>query len=192
MSGPPNSSRFSRLFVAVLLGFGLLTTVSTRAEEPPSIFFKRAPELQGTGWLNTPDGKPITLASRAGKVTIVAFWTFGCINCMHNLPSYARWQTLFGKRDVAILAVHTPETEGERNPESVASHVKKLDITYPVLLDPKGENWNRWGVRYWPTVYVLDRQGRVRYGWEGELNYKGARGEALMAEHIDTLLKEKP
>jgi thiol-disulfide isomerase/thioredoxin len=149
-----------------------------------------AHELAGDSWLNT-NGQPLTLASRRGKVTILHFWTFGCINCKHNLPIYARWQRQFASRGVQIIGVHTPETREERNPENVARRVKTLGITYPVLIDKDGVNWDRWNQRYWPTVYLIDKQGRVRYHWEGELNYGGANGELEMSYHIAELLAEK-
>jgi thiol-disulfide isomerase/thioredoxin len=162
------------------------------AQERETVLNQPAPELVGDAWLNTPEGKPVTLASRRGKVTILHFWTFGCINCQRNLPAYARWQKQFEKRDVAVIGVHTPETEGERNPDNVAKELKKLGITYPVILDPKGANWTRWKQAWWPTVYLLDRKGRVRYGWEGELEWKHAGGEAKLTSLVEQLLREQP
>jgi hypothetical protein len=86
--------------------------------------------------------------------------------------------------------VHTPETPAERNSANVTREIRRLGITYPVLLDPKGENWNRWGQRYWPAVYLIDKHGRVRYRWDGELEYNHAGGEATMARLVDRLLQE--
>lgn len=90
-----------------------------------------------------------------------------------------------------LIGVHTPETDEEKRESNVARHVKKLGITYPVLLDAKAENWSRWGQQYWPTVYLIDRRGHVRYRWAGELEYQGAGGEAIMAKHIEELLNER-
>jgi len=87
--------------------------------------------------------------------------------------------------------VHTPETKGERSPDNVARSIRDLGVTYPVLLDPEGENWRRWGQNYWPTVYLVDREGRVRYRWTGELEYQGAGGEAKMKARIQELLRER-
>jgi hypothetical protein len=86
--------------------------------------------------------------------------------------------------------VHTPETPGERKSANVTREIRRLGITYPVLLDPKGENWNRWGQRFWPTVCLIDKHGRVRYRWDGELEYERAGGEAKMARLVNQLLKE--
>jgi hypothetical protein len=91
---------------------------------------------------------------------------------------------------VAIIGVHTPETPWERNTANVSREIRRLGITYPVLLDPQGENWNRWGQHYWPTVYLLDKHGRVRYRWVGELEYAHAGGEAAMARLVSQLLRE--
>src|SRR4028118_1244021 len=149
-----------------------------------------APELTGSAWLNTTDGKPITLASRRGKVTVVQFWTFGCANCQANLPAYARWNKKFADKGVTIIGIHTPETAYERDPKVVARRVKDLGITYPVLLDANTENWKRWNQRYWPTVYLIDKAGHIRRHWEGELNGNGAGSEEKLAAEVERLLKE--
>jgi len=150
----------------------------------------KAPELVGTGWLNTPNNQPLTLASRRGKVTIVQFWTFGCINCRNNLTAYARWDKQFAARGVEVIGVHTPESDYERKAENVAREVKSLGVAYPVLLDAKGENWRRWGQQYWPTVYLIDKAGRARFVWIGELEHRNADGEKKMAALVETLLRE--
>jgi thiol-disulfide isomerase/thioredoxin len=149
-----------------------------------------APELTGDSWLNLPKGGTLSLASRKGKVTIVHFWTFGCINCKRNLPAYERWWKRFADVGVAVIGIHTPETEAERDPANVARKVKDLGISYPVLLDSDHQNWNRWQQDIWPAIYLIDKQGRARYLWEGELEYQNAGGEAKMTQHILDLLRE--
>jgi peroxiredoxin len=148
-----------------------------------------APELTGDSWLNVPTNSTLSLASRKGKVTIVHFWTFGCINCKRNLPAYAHWWQRFADKGVVVIGIHTPETEAERDPVNVAKKVKELGIAYPVLLDPDRQNWNRWQQRWWPSVYLIDKQGRVKSVWEGELEYQNAGGEATMTRLIAELLK---
>ncbi len=90
-----------------------------------------------------------------------------------------------------IIGVHTPETAEERVTANVERQVKRLGIAYPILLDPKGENWNRWEQEFWPTVYLIDKQGHARYRWAGELDYEHAGGEEKMAQKVEELLKEK-
>jgi thiol-disulfide isomerase/thioredoxin len=145
------------------------------------------PALTGDAslWLNTE--KPVTFEK--GKVYVVHFWTFGCINCKRNLPHYDRWVKKFGK-DVTFMGVHSPETESEKKFENVRAAVKKHNIDYPVLFDPNLDNWKRWQQQWWPTVYLIDKQGRVRYYWMGELEWQGAGGEAKMRRFIEQLLRE--
>lgn len=147
------------------------------------------PKLTGDPslWLNT-NGKPVTI--KKGKVYVVHFWTFGCINCKRNLPGYARWEKKFAGKNVQFIGVHTPETEEEKDFDNVAREVKRIGMKYPVLFDPKNENWNRWEQQWWPTVYLIDKHSRVRYYWAGELEWQGAGGEARMARFIEQLLRE--
>jgi peroxiredoxin len=149
------------------------------------------PELTGDSWINLPKGSTLSLASRKGKVTVVHFWTFGCINCKRNLPAYDRWWRRFAGNGVVVIGIHTPETEAERDPTNVAKKVKELGIAYPVLLDAEHQNWNRWQQSIWPAIYLIDKQGRVRYVWKGELEYQKAGGEAKMTQLILDLLRSR-
>jgi thiol-disulfide isomerase/thioredoxin len=178
------------------LGLGtalLLVLVTARAhtQQNPIILDLPAPALVGEKWLNTPEKKPIELKNLKGKVTIVHFWTFGCINCKRNLPAYARWQKRYSKKGVTMIGVHTPETEEEKDFKNVQRAVKKMGITYPVLFDEKNENWLKWQQQYWPTVYILDKRGNVRAYWVGELAWIGADGEDIMSRKIEALLEER-
>ena len=89
-----------------------------------------------------------------------------------------------------IVGIHTPETKEERVAENVARRVKQLGITYPVLLDSKSANWVRWSQQYWPTVYLIDKKGRIRYRWEGELEYDNQHGATKMLQLVNELLNE--
>jgi len=171
-----------------LLALELAAAGQTGLAQPTGV---PAPQLVGNAWLNVTNGGKLWLASRKGKVTVVHFWTFGCINCRHNLPWYLQWRHRFAARGLEIVGVHTPEIDVEHDPANVAKKVKELGITYPVLLDPDRRNWNRWQQRYWPTIWLVDKQGRVRYCWEGELEYQGASGNARMTDLIESLLNEQ-
>ncbi len=173
------------VLVGVLLGLPRhLSAADTRSAGVP------APELAGNSWLNVPPGQRLSLASRQGKVTVVHFWTFGCVNCKRNLPFYAEWQKRFSGRGLEIIGVHTPETQEERDPAAVAKKVREYGITYPVLIDDTSANWRGWQQRCWPTVYLVDKRGIVRFAWEGELEYQGAGGNAKVTQLIEKLLNE--
>ena len=89
-----------------------------------------------------------------------------------------------------MVGVHTPELREERVTANVLKAIKQLGIEYPVLLDQQETNWRRWSQQYWPTVYLIDKKGIIRYAWIGELNYGGANGESQMADAIESLLAE--
>jgi thiol-disulfide isomerase/thioredoxin len=155
----------------------------------PSSLNLPAPKFDGRSedWLNTGAQK---LELNKGRVYVVEFWTFGCVNCQRNLPAYARWQKRFAKQELTIIGVHTPETDTERKVENVRKQVTKLGITYPVLLDQASVNWKRWQQQIWPAVYLVDKRGQVRYRWLGELEWENAGGEEKMAKCIEKLLAE--
>ena len=149
-----------------------------------------APEFRGvTQWINS---DPLTMAKLRGKVVLLHFWTNGCYNCVNNYPHYKAWQERYADKDVVIVGVHTPETPGEHDVERIKAQAAKHGLKFPIAVDNDGSNWKAWNNRYWPTVYVVDRRGRVRYGWEGELNYKGASGEETVRKLVDSLLLERP
>lgn len=158
------------------------------AEEPVAMKVA-APDVRGTDtWINT---KPLALKDLRGKVVVVHFWTFGCVNCVHNLPHYNGWHKDYAEKGVTVLGVHTPETAGEADVDAVRRKVKDFGIKYPVAVDGEAKTWQAWGNQFWPSVYLVDKQGNVRYRWDGELNWKDRRGEKLMRERIEQLLAEK-
>lgn len=151
----------------------------------------RAPELEDAdskdAWVNS---EPLSLAKLRGQVVVVHFWTFSCGNCIHNYPWYKAWQTDFSGKGVTIIGIHTPETEGDRNTEKLRQKVKDNGLLFPILIDSHRQNWDAWGNNVWPSVYLVDRQGRVRYWWYGELKWGGRDGEKLMRSRIEELLGE--
>ncbi len=159
------------------------------ALEPYQIHMK-CPKLTGekADWINT-DGKPLTFEK--GKVYAVEFWTFGCINCQRNLPTYVKWHKQFAKQGLTVIGVHIPETDEEKKRSNVLKNIKSLKIEYPVLLDMKAENWKRYDQQVWPSVYLVDKRGQARWGWIGELSYNGAKGVEKMTAKIKELLAEK-
>lgn len=181
--------RWIAISLAVVL-FGIPTGRGVHSAEPFKKFDKPipAPEFAGVDrWINT---KSLTMKDLQGRVVVIHFWTFGCINCIHNLPHYQAWQKDLAGKDLVIIGIHTPETDGEKKIENVEANVKQRAIEYPVAIDGSATMWKAWHTSYWPSVALVDRQGNVRYTWEGELNWQGADGEAQMRRHIKELLAE--
>jgi thiol-disulfide isomerase/thioredoxin len=148
-----------------------------------------APEIvsSASDLLNT---KRKSFVFSRGQVYVLHFWTFGCINCQHNQPAYAKWQKKYVEDPLMIIGIHTPETQDERDRQRVIEEIGKQSITYPVVLDNQTLNWTRWKQRWWPTVYLIDKRGHVRYYWRGELEWENAGGTRIMEEYIDQLLQE--
>jgi thiol-disulfide isomerase/thioredoxin len=145
--------------------------------------FGEAPEFQEIDrWLNS---KPLTLASLRGKVVLIDFWTYSCINCLRTLPYVKRWADTYRGAGLVVVGVHTPEFVFERVPANVERTARSLGVAYPVALDNGYGTWSAWGNQYWPAKYLVDRQGHVRYAHFGEGQYQ--RTEDV----IRTLLAEK-
>jgi thiol-disulfide isomerase/thioredoxin len=130
------------------------------------------PEFSGiTHWWNTSDGKPLTPDALKGKVVLVDFWTYSCINCIRTYPFLRSMHEKYGSKGLVIVGVHTPEFEFEKNPENVEREIKKNDLKYPIALDPDYVTWNLFGNHYWPAGYLFDKQGRLRRAHFGEGEY---------------------
>jgi thiol-disulfide isomerase/thioredoxin len=128
-----------------------------------------APEFAGVDqWLNT---APLSIEKLRGKVVLVEFWTYTCINCLHVLPHTQELYDRYRNDGLVVVGVHTPEYDEERVPANVAAAVKRLGITYPVAQDNGYATWNAYGNQYWPALYLIDQQGRIVYRTVGEGNY---------------------
>ncbi len=127
-----------------------------------------APEIRGDIWINTP---PLNWADLRGKVVLVEFWTFECWNCHHVEPYIKQWHARYAAEGLQVVSVHAPEFDRERDPDNVRSYVQRAAITYPVVLDNDFSNWKRYSNRYWPTIYLIDKRGVLRYQKIGEGDY---------------------
>ncbi|HTI32056.1 MAG TPA: cytochrome c biogenesis protein CcdA, partial [Miltoncostaea sp.] len=137
-----------------------------------------APELRGiSAMFNTGDA-PLTLASLRGRVVLIDFWTYSCVNCLRTIPELEGLYRRYARDGLTVVGVHTPEFQFERDAGNVGRAVRDLGITYPVVLDPDYATWDAYGNRYWPTTYLLDRDGHVRDLHVGEGDE--ARTEALV------------
>jgi len=128
-----------------------------------------APALQGlTNWINSP---PLTLTQLNGKVVLVDFWTYSCINCIRSIPYVEKWYQTYQAKGFVVLGINTPEFAFEHNPANVAAAVKTDGITYPVALDNNYDTWNAFNNDSWPADYLIDKSGNVRYISLGEGDY---------------------
>ena len=131
-----------------------------------------APAFAGiSDWLNTPRGKPLTIAGLRGKVVLIDFWTYSCINCLRTIPHLQAWYAAYHKDGLDIVGVHTPEFAFEHVPSNVEGAVKRLGVTWPVALDNDYATWNAWSNQYWPADYLVDQSGQVRAYSFGESDY---------------------
>jgi cytochrome c biogenesis protein CcdA/thiol-disulfide isomerase/thioredoxin len=131
-----------------------------------------APEFVGTQqWFNTPGDKPLTLRGLRGRVVLVDFWTYSCINCIRTLPYLEAWDAKYRKDGLTIVGVHTPEFPFEREASNVEAAIEEDGIHYPVVQDNEQATWNAYGNQYWPAEYFIDAKGRVRYVHFGEGEY---------------------
>ncbi|HEY0318206.1 MAG TPA: cytochrome c biogenesis protein DipZ [Solirubrobacterales bacterium] len=131
-----------------------------------------APEFVGNEhWFNTPGDRPLTLRGLRGRVVLVDFWTYSCINCIRTLPYLKAWDRRYRKDGLRIVGVHTPEFPFEREAANVEAAIEENGIRYPVAQDNEQATWNAYGNQYWPAEYFVDAEGRVRYVHFGEGEY---------------------
>lgn len=130
------------------------------------------PDFQGISkWWNTENGEPLTASDLRGKVVMVDFWTYSCINCIRTQPFMRKvWET-YKDDGLVIVGVHTPEFAFEKVPANVEEAIRKAKLEYPIALDAEFATWNAYGNRYWPAAYFFDRQGRLRFTHFGEGEY---------------------
>jgi thiol-disulfide isomerase/thioredoxin len=127
-----------------------------------------APELSTGVWINS---EPLTLKTLHGRVVLIEFWTFACYNCRNTLPTVKKWDAQYRDKGLTIIGVHTPESDLERNLNDLRREVAALGIKYPVVTDNDYSTWNAYKVEAWPTLFLLDKQGRVRWTHVGEGYY---------------------
>jgi cytochrome c biogenesis protein CcdA/thiol-disulfide isomerase/thioredoxin len=131
-----------------------------------------APEFVDTErWFNTPGDRPLAMTGLRGRVVLIDFWTYSCINCIRTLPYLTAWDARYRKDGLTIVGVHTPEFPFERDAGNVAEAIERNGIHYPVAQDNEQQTWNAYGNQYWPAEYFIDAQGNVRYVHFGEGEY---------------------
>jgi thiol-disulfide isomerase/thioredoxin len=161
-----------------------------RAGYPDSAMYKTAslpdlgpaPELTNTTWLNV--AAPLRLADLRGKVVIVEMWTFGCINCQNVMPSLKEWHNKYQDQGLVIIGNHYPEFGYEADLDNLKAAIARFEIKYPVAQDNDGITWRAYKNRYWPALYLIDKQGHLRYTHFGEGRYQETE------QNIQALLEE--
>lgn len=175
--------RLSIVFAfAAIFGFAVITTPQTAAQDTPSIVGSSPLySLSGaTGWINS---KPLTAKELKGKVVLVDFWDYSCINCIRAVPYVRAWAEKY-KGGLVVIGVHTPEFDFEKQLPNVQKAVQKFGISYPVALDSDYKIWNAFHNQYWPAHYFIDAKGKVRFEHFGEGDYDQSE------RWIQQLLKE--
>lgn len=128
-----------------------------------------APEFTGIErWFNSP---ALTMAGLKGRVVLVEFWTYGCINCARVMPHVKQWHQRYHDQGLVVVGVHTPEYNEERSVASVKAAIRRFGIEYPVAQDNGYRTWDAYGNRFWPALYLVDRDGKVVYRHYGEGDY---------------------
>ncbi len=142
-----------------------------------------APEFTGISkWLNVE--KPLTMESLKGKVVLIDFWTYTCINCIRTLPHVTAWYNKYHDKGFVVIGVHTPEFEFEKKTENVQNAIKRFNIHYPIAQDNDYSTWNAYSNQYWPAKYLIDAKGTIRHTHFGEGEYD------VTEKAIQDLLKE--
>ncbi len=141
-----------------------------------------SPDLASGDWINS---EPLKLKDLRGRVVLIEFWTFGCYNCRNTLPFIKGWHDRYHDKGLLVIGVHSPEFEEERKVENVRREVASLGIRYAVVTDNDYQTWNAYHVEAWPTTFLLDKQGRIRWTHEGEGGYAEAERliQKLLAEN---------
>jgi thiol-disulfide isomerase/thioredoxin len=141
-----------------------------------------APEFVGIDkWLNS---EPLSLGRLRGKVVLVDFWTYTCINCINTIPYVKTWNQKYKDQGLVVIGVHTPEYPFERDTDNVKTALKRFNITYPVAQDNRYSTWTAYNNKYWPAFYLIDKKGQIVYSHFGEGKYDETEAaiKALLAQ----------
>jgi thiol-disulfide isomerase/thioredoxin len=168
---------------------GSTATSSAARITAESLVYPKAPEItKAAGFLNN-NGQPISLASLKGKVVLVDFWDYSCINCQREIPYVEAWYKKYNPEGLVVVGVHTPEFAFEKVSSNVAAAAKSLGITYPIVLDNDYGTWNAFNNEYWPQVYLINSDGFVVYSHSGEGEY--AQTEAAIQKALTERVKNE-
>ena len=170
---------FDKMFkAAAIVSLSLIAAApsvgAADANSSPAIQFaqagNKAPEFKGlSNWFNS---EPLSMSALRGKVVLVDFWTYGCVNCVNTLPYVTQLYAKYKDRGLVVVGIHTPEFPFERSAGNVQTALKRHGITYPVAQDNDAATWNAYSNNYWPAQYIVDQNGKVVYTHAGEGAYE--------------------
>jgi thiol-disulfide isomerase/thioredoxin len=172
MQHPKNTAHSRRDFLATMMAMGSLGAVgAVQATASPSFHnYGAAPEFAGIAqWHNSP---PLSLASLRGKVVLVDFWTYSCINCLRTLPYVNRWASSYAAQGLVVVGVHTPEFAFERSAKNLQVAMQRFGVKHPVAQDNDYATWKAYNNQYWPAHYMVDAKGQIQYRHFGEGRYE--------------------
>jgi len=158
------AARFCALAVAAMLAAAL----SAPSSPPAWAGERQAPPITGDTWLNSP---PLSARDLQGRVVLVEFWTFACWNCRNVEPYIKAWHETYQAQGLTVIGVHSPELAFERDTRALGRYVREHRIDYPVVVDNGFDNWHAWHNRAWPTLWLVDKKGVIRYQRIGEGGY---------------------
>ncbi|MEM8844730.1 MAG: thioredoxin-like domain-containing protein [Pseudomonadota bacterium] len=172
-----------KTFILLLASFGFIfTTLITTAKEKQSYPLPEFTENALEDWINSP---PLSVSDLEGKVVMLDIWTYGCWNCYRSIPWMLTLEERFGKDRFQIIGIHTPEFDHEHERKNVIAKTREFNVTHPVMMDNDFSYWKALRNRYWPTFYIVDKQGDVRGVFIGETHENTARAnqmESLIAQ----------
>lgn len=174
-------TRWLQYGLLVMIAIGTSFLVQTQEESDlPNLYV--APELHEGNWLNSEI--PLQLSNLRGQVVLLEMWTFDCINCIRTIPYVQEWHETYAEDGLVVIGNHYPEFNYEHDLGNLRAAIDRLGITYPVVQDNDRETWAVYRNRYWPTVYLIGKQGNVRYTHIGEGRYERTEAaiQALLAE----------
>jgi thiol-disulfide isomerase/thioredoxin len=160
----------------------VLRPFRSSSAEYKSVESPAAPELATGDWINS---EQLKLKDLRGRVVLIEFWTFGCYNCRNTLPFIKRWDDRYREKGLTVIGVHSPEFDDERKVENLRREVALLGISYPVVTDNDYKTWSAYNVEAWPTIFLLDKRGQIRWMHVGEGGYPETE------QQIQKLLAEK-
>jgi len=186
----PIFARIAPLALALSVATVLLLSFNRPGQSKP-LAPRPAPQFtqqDPAAWINSP---PLKLQDLRGKVVLLDIWTFDCWNCYRSFPWLNALEKKFGPRGLQVIGIHSPEFEHEKSRPRVEAKMAGFKLHHPVMMDNDFGYWRALGNRFWPTYYLIDKQGRLRAQYSGETHSGGARASAIEAT-VEELLAEPP